>query len=290
VTPRVLQVSTANTAYQRLEVLLRNRTKRHRYGEFVVEGVRAINSVLATGWPVRSFAYARGRDLSRWASSILESSAADSHFEMAPELFDALSEKEESSELLAVVAIPPDSAERIPVAPGMTVVVVDRPGSPGNLGTLIRSCDAFGVSGVIVTGHGVDLYDPATIRATVGSFFAVPSLTLPSHKEVEAWLAGVRGSYPGLAVVGTSARASTPARELTWERKWGSEVVLIVGNETSGMSHAYRELCDAVVTIPMRGTATSLNAAVATSILLYELDSSRRSHRAASEAPGPSGP
>src|SRR5215207_2380518 len=184
--PRVLQVSTANAAFQRMEVLQRNRTKRHRYGEFVVEGVRAINGAIAAGWPVRSFAYARGRELSRWAASILDSSAADSHLEMAPDLFDALSEKEEPSELLAVVAIPPDSMDRIPLAPGLTAVVVDRPGSPGNLGTLIRSCDAFGVSGVIITGHGVDLYDPATLRATVGSFFAVPSLTLPAHREVEA--------------------------------------------------------------------------------------------------------
>src|SRR5687767_3863233 len=271
--PRVLQVSTANAAFQRLDVLQRNRTKRHRYGEFVVEGVRAINGAIAAEWSVRSFTYARGRPLSQWASSILDESNAEAHFEMAPELFDSLSGKEDPSELLAVVAMRPDAVERIPLATGMTVVVVDRPGSPGNLGTLIRSCDAFGASGVIVTGHGVDLYDPATVRASVGSFFAVPSLTLPSHREVAAWVADVRREQPGLTVVGTSARASTAVRDV----RWGSEVVLVVGNETSGMSHAYRELCDDVVTIPMHGTATSLNAAVATSIVLYELDSARRS-------------
>jgi 23S rRNA (uridine2479-2'-O)-methyltransferase len=264
--PRVLQVSTANTAFQRLDVLQRNRTKRHRYGEFVVEGVRAINGALAAGWSIRSFAYARGRDLSHWASSILEASDAESHLEMAPELFEQLSGKEDPSELLAVVAMRPDSVERIPLATGMTAVVVDRPGSPGNLGTLIRSCDAFGASGVIATGHGVDLYDPATIRASVGSFFAVPSLTLPSHREVVAWVGDVRASYPALAVVGTSAHAPVTLRDFVWS----SEVILVVGNETSGMSHAYRELCDAVVRIPMSGTATSLNAAVATSIALYE--------------------
>jgi len=154
---RVLPVSTANAAYQRLEVLRRNRTKRHRYGEFVVEGVRGITGALAAGWPIRAFAFPRDRQLSRWAASILETSAADSHFAMDSALFDTLSEKEEPSELLAVVAMRPDSVERLPVETGMTVVVVDRPASPGNLGTLIRSCDAFGVNGVIVTGHGVDL-------------------------------------------------------------------------------------------------------------------------------------
>ena len=270
--PRHLEVSTANTAFQRIEVLRRNRTKRHRYGEFVVEGVRAINGALAAGWTIRSFAYPRDRELSRWATDILESSTADSHLAVAPALFDTISEKDEPSELLAVVAKRPDSVDRIPVRAGMVVVVVDRPGSPGNLGTLIRSCDAFGAAGVIVSGHGVDPYDPATIRASVGSFFSVPCVALPSHREVEEWVDDVRRSYPGLTLVGTSARASSELRDFGW----GSEVVLLAGNETNGLSHAYREMCDAVVRIPMQGTATSLNAAVATSIVLYEVDAHRR--------------
>jgi tRNA G18 (ribose-2'-O)-methylase SpoU len=270
--PRHLEVSTANTAFQRIDVLRRNRNKRHRYGEFVVEGVRAINGALAGGWTVRSFAYPRDRPLSRWATDILDASTADSHLAVAPALFDQISEKEESSELLAVVATRPDSVDRIPQRAGMLVVVVDRPGSPGNLGTLIRSCDAFGADGVIVSGHGVDLYDPATIRASVGSFFAVPSIALPSHREVGEWVSGLRQSYPGLTLVGTSARASSELRDFAW----GAEVALLVGNETNGLSHAYREMCDAVVRIPMRGTATSLNAAVATSIVLYEVDAHRR--------------
>jgi tRNA G18 (ribose-2'-O)-methylase SpoU len=270
--PRHLEVSTANIAFQRIDVLRRNRNKRHRYGEFVVEGVRAINGALAAGWTVRSFAYPRDRQLSRWATDILEASTADSHLAVAPALFDIISEKDESSELIAVVATRPDALDRIPVSAGMIVVVVDRPGSPGNLGALIRSCDAFGASGVIVSGHGVDLYDPATIRASVGSFFAVPCVAAPSHREVGEWVSDVRGSYPGLTLVGTSARASSEIREF----QWGTEVVLLVGNETNGLSHAYREMCDDVVRIPMRGTATSLNAAVATSIVLYEVDAHRR--------------
>jgi len=270
--PRHLEVSTANTAFQRIDVLRRNRNKRHRYGEFVVEGVRAINGALAAGWTVRSFAYPRDRQLSRWATDILATSTAESHLAVAPALFDTISEKEESSELLAVVAMRSDSVERIPTSPGMAVVVVDRPGSPGNLGTLIRSCDAFGVAGVIVTGHGVDLYEPATIRASVGSFFSVPCIALESHREVAEWVGELRGPYSGLTVVGTSARASSELRDF----HWGTEVVLLVGNETNGLSHAYREMCDDIVRIHMRGTATSLNAAVATSIVLYELDTHRR--------------
>jgi TrmH family RNA methyltransferase len=252
-----------------MEVLKRNRTKRHRYGEFLVEGVRALNGAVQGGWEIRSFAFARGRVLSRWAQEMLDESSAESHFEMAPDLFDSLSDKEEPSELLAVVAMKPDDASRITTRAGMTVVVVDRPASPGNLGTIIRSCDAFGVDGVIVTGHGVDLYDPATIRASVGTFFAVPSVALASHEDLAPWIADVRQSCPALSIVGTSARGTTPLRA----HQWSSEVVLLVGNETHGLSHAYRAMCDATLSIPMRGSATSLNAAIATSIVLYELRS-----------------
>ena len=269
--PRTLQVSTANAAYQRIDVLKRNRTKRHRYGEFVVEGVRAINGALAADWVIRAFAYPRGRQLSRWASSILATSSAESHLELDQSLFETLSDKDDPSELLAIVAMRPDTVDRLPVRSGMVVVVVDRPASPGNLGTLIRSCDAFGATGVIVTGHGVDPYDPATIRASVGSFFAVPCIALASHREVATWVSEVRRSHVALRIVGTDEGGTQPVREYGWP----SEAVVVVGNETSGLSHAYRELCDDIVSIPMTGTASSLNAAVATSIVLYEVASSK---------------
>jgi TrmH family RNA methyltransferase len=198
---------------------------------------------------------------------MLADSSADAHFEMAPELFDSLSEKEEPSELLAVVGMKPNDARRITMRAGMTAVVIDRPASPGNLGTIIRSCDAFGVDGVIVTGHGVDLYDPATIRASVGTFFTVPCIALQSHDDVAAWIADVRQTYPDVEIVGTSAHADSRVNE----HDWSTEVVLLIGNETHGLSHAYKAMCDVTVGIPMRGTATSLNAAVATSIVLYEV-------------------
>jgi len=270
--PRLLKVSSANAAFQRIEVLRRNRTRRHQYGEFVIEGVRAINGALRAGWTIRSFAYARDRPLSRWATEILEQSLAETHLAVTPELFAQITDKEEPPELVAVVATRPDTVDRIPVEGDLLVVVIDRPASPGNLGTIIRSCDAFGASGVIITGHAVDLYDPLTIRASVGSFFAVPCIALSSHREVSAWATSLRATRAGVSLVGTSAHAESSVRDFSW----GSDVILVIGNETSGLSYAYREMCDAVVKIPMRGTATSLNAAVATSILLYEIDSYRR--------------
>ena len=144
--------------------------------------------------------------------------------------------------------------------------MLDRPTSPGNLGTAIRSCDAFAVDGVVITGHAVDLYDPKVVRATVGSFFAVPVVRLPSQHELLPWLDRLRQKAPDLRIVGTSSSAETSVRDYACE---GSRL-FVFGNETLGLSAAYRELCDDVVRIPMAGTATSLNVSSALSIVLYQ--------------------
>jgi TrmH family RNA methyltransferase len=183
-----------------------------------------------------------------------------------------LSDKDEPSELLAILEMPVDELSRIPVGEGSLVVVLDRPSNHGNLGTIIRSCDALHADGLILTGHAVDLYDPRTIRASVGSLFALPVIRLASYVDLVAWLERIRAQARDLQVVGSSAKATVevPDADLT------PTMVLIVGNETRGLSANYRALCDLIVRIPMYGSATSLNVACATSILLYEIDRQRR--------------
>src|SRR5439155_7599405 len=106
-------------------------------------------------------------------------------------LMDRLSDKNLSSELVAVVAMPPDSPDRIKPKSDVLVAVLDRPSSPGNLGSIIRSCHALGADGLIVTGHGTDIYNPLTVRASMGSLFALPTIRLASHREVGRWVGDV---------------------------------------------------------------------------------------------------
>jgi TrmH family RNA methyltransferase len=183
-----------------------------------------------------------------------------------------LSGKEETSELLAVAAIAPDDLARIPVRPDLLVVAFDRPVGPGNLGSVIRSADAFGAAGVVVTGHAADPYDPAAVRASVGSLFAVPVVRAADGESLDGWLDQLRAAVPGLRVVGSSAEAETPLDEAAPARP----LVLAVGNETRGLSQAWRARCDELVRIPMRGSASSLNVAAAAAILLHEVDRRRK--------------
>ena len=271
--PHIIKIYTENNDFQYIETLCRKREKRQRQREFFVEGVRPINQALKYHWRVNAFVYARDGALSDWAKNILAQSQAQTHFEVPRMLLEKLSNKSEPSELLALVAMPDDDPARIPVRENMLVVAFDRPASPGNLGTIIRSCDALRVDGLIISGHSVDLYDPETISATTGSFFALPTVRLPSHRDLLPWLDAVRRQIGPIQIVGSDEKG---AREIA-EQDFTQPTLLVVGNETWGMSAGYQELCDTVVNIPIAGSASSLNVACATSILLYEVDRQRRS-------------
>jgi TrmH family RNA methyltransferase len=269
---KVLRVSSENQAFQHAAVLKANRTKRKRYREFFVEGVHAINQAVAFGWSITTLIYSREQPLSRWAEQVLAAAPSATRLEMSPRLLQKLSDKEDPSELLALMAVPDDELTRIvPKAP-MLLTVFDRPGSPGNLGTVIRSCDALRADGLVVTGHGADVYDPATIRASTGSLFALPVVRLASHRTLAEWFPALAKTAGPFQVVGTAADGDTPvdALDLT------APTVLVFGNETLGLSAGYRDLCERTVRIPTAGSAQSLNVACAASIVLYEIDRQRR--------------
>ncbi|MEO5661826.1 MAG: TrmH family RNA methyltransferase [Nocardioides sp.] len=259
-----IRVSSRNAKFQQWEALLHNRTKRHRQGEFLVQGVRPITLAIEHGWTIRSLISDGRPRLSAWAGEVWDTTTAE-QVVMAPELVAELGEKDEPSELLAVVEMPPDHLDRLDPA-GLTVVF-DRPSQPGNLGTLARSADAFGASGLVVTGHAADPYDPRAVRSSTGSLFALTLVRAPSHREVLDW-----AQPHGITVVGTDETGAIDVREADLT----GPLIVVVGNETNGMTAAWREACDPLVSIPMAGSASSLNAATAGSIVLEEAFRQRR--------------
>src|SRR5215470_14009057 len=169
----VLRVSSRNARFQQWQSLLANRGKRQRAGEFLVQGVRPISLAARFGWRFRALIYDAKRPLSRWAQGMLRD-LDTVRVAMAPGLLAELGEKEGGGpELVAVVAMPDDDLDRIKVTGDFLGVVLDRPASPGNVGSIIRSADAFGADGVIVTGHAADIYDPKSVRASTGSLCAL---------------------------------------------------------------------------------------------------------------------
>ena len=268
----MLRVTTRNATFQQWQALLTSRAKRHRAGEFLVQGVRPIGMAIEHGWRIRALLYPAGRPLSGWTAQTLER-VDSTRVAMAPELLQELGGKssEEAPELLAVVELPPDDLARIPLGTASLTLVFDRPGTPGNIGTLIRSADAFGASGVIVTGHTADPYDPKAVRASTGSLFAVPVVRAPSHREVLARIDGARFDG-GVQIVGTDEDGDLDVADVDYT----VATLVVIGNETRGMSEGWRLACDRVARIPITGAASSLNAAAAATVVLYEAARQRR--------------
>jgi TrmH family RNA methyltransferase len=267
----ILRVTTRNARFQQWQALLVNRAKRQRLGEFLVQGVRPITMAVERGWPLRALLYDGERAPSRWAEEMLRRCPAAERFALASELLAELGEKGDGAELVAVVGLPPDDLGRVPLGPDFLGVVFDRPVSPGNIGTLIRSADSFGAHGLIVTGHAADVYDPKAVRASTGSLFALPTVRCPGPREVAAWLELEHGRQP-VTIVGTDEKGETELEDCDLT----GPVLLLVGNETAGLSAGWREMCHHTARIPMTGSASSLNAASAATVVLYEAARQRR--------------
>lgn len=270
----IVKVYSENDVFQKMAALSTNRRKRHQARQCLVEGVKPINLALANHWHFAGWIYAMDSDLSDWAKDTMAQAAAETRYEMAPHLMEALSDKEETSELLAVVSTQSDKVDRIRIDCNPLLVVLDQPQSPGNLGSIVRSCDAFKVGGIAVAGHSADIYDPQTIRASLGTLFSTPTVRMESFEGLWRWLDSLRATIPALAVVGTSAKADADLREVDLTKP----TVLVFGNETRGMSWNLRQACDTIARIPIHGSASSLNLASAASIVLYEADRQRRTH------------
>lgn len=263
-----VRVGSRNATFQQWQALLANRGKRHRAGEFLVQGVRPVSEAVRCGWRLRALLHDGRAAPSKWALELWETAPAAARFVVAPELMAELGEKAEGApELLAVAEMPPDDLARL-AGSGQTllVTVFDRPANPGNVGTLIRSVDAFGGTGLAVTGHGADPYDPRCVRASTGSFFSVPVVRAPSHREVIDWVGALRSAGSPVVVAGTDEDGAVDVRAAGLT----GPVVLVIGNETTGLTAAWRDQCDVLVKLPMTGSASSLNAATAGSIVLYE--------------------
>lgn len=130
---------------------------------------------------------------------------------------------------------------------------------PGNLGTIIRSADWFGIKNIICSPNTVDMYNPKVVQSTMASLARVDV----HYLDLKKWLSQNRAKTPVLAAVldGTSLHEITDLQES----------ILIIGNEANGLSQEMIQMADKKITIPKIGKAESLNAAVATAVILYEL-------------------
>ena len=191
--------------------------------------------------------------------------------EVSANVFERISKKEGPQGLAAVVRqrwLPLQDArlESGPAVASNTMVALDAVADPGNLGTILRTHDAVGGQGVILLDQSTDPFDPSAVRGSMGALFT-QSLTRASFNEFADWK-----RRHGYLVVGTSDKASKDFHHF----KYPPALVLLMGSERQGLQEHHLALCDEVVSIPMLGKSDSLNLAVATAVVLYEILNQRR--------------
>lgn len=249
---------------------LQGRGERERTGQFYVEGIRFVAQAIERNAYVETLilapgllTHAFGRKLARTLRQ-----AGVPAIETTPEVFHSLSLADEPQGIGAIVRQRWEPLGRIEIERGLCWVALDAVRSPGNLGTVLRTCDAVGAAGVILLGEATDPYDPATVRASMGALFALQFARVPDAARFAAW----KRRNAECLLVGTSPTGCEDYQAVAYR----PPVVLLMGEERAGLGSEMQALCDVVVRIPMLGRSDSLNLGVATSVLLYEVFNQRR--------------
>lgn len=237
---------------------------RDRDNAFIAEGLKLVIDALDQGWSIRTLAFAKAG----LGNPAVEKAAArtvaagGTVLEVSEKVLGAITRRDNPQMVVGVFA-----QQLVPLASirpsGDDVwVALDRVRDPGNLGTIIRTVDAAGAKGVILVGDCTDPFSLETVRATMGSIFSVPV----ARASAEAFLAW-RKDFPGL-VAGTHLKGAVDYRSVEFG---GRPVLLLMGNEQQGLPEELAASCDRLLRIPQAGRADSLNLAVATGVMLFEI-------------------
>src|SRR5215467_4326176 len=261
--------SAANPLVKRLRSLA-DRKYRRREAAFVVQGIQPVWQAIEADAEVDVIVVAPG--LLRHPGAlgmVAEQEAAGVRVaRLSDELFERISDRDAPSGLAAIVRATPVALADLQVGTDSVFAALHEVGSPGNLGTIIRTANAAGVSAVITIGTSTDPYDPAAVKASMGALFALPVAHAASADEFIDW-----ATDGGVTVAATSARGTATC----WTAELPLPFAFLLGSEGAGLPAELLDRCDVHVRIPMVGTAESLNLAAAAAILLFELPRRRAS-------------
>ena len=237
---------------------------RDQQGAFLAEGLKLVLDALDQGWTIRTLIFAKAQKRNAAVEKIAARTVASGGLvlEVSEKVLAAITRRDNPQMVLGVFSQRFEKLAAVQPEGNDVWVALDRVRDPGNLGTIIRTADAVGAKGVILVGDCTDPFSLETVRATMGSIFAQPI----AKAGVEEFL-GWRKGFGGL-LVGTHLKGAVDYRSIDYR---GRPVVLLMGNEQQGLPDALAEKCDRLARIPQAGRADSLNLAVATGVMLFEV-------------------
>jgi RNA methyltransferase, TrmH family len=254
--------STANERVKAIRALKR-RKERDARGLAYVEGIRAVIGAIESDADIALLVTSPELLTSARAEEALDRATAArvERLDLSRKVFESISNRDGPQGIGAVIRQRFRSLRAVELEERDRWVVLTATQDPGNLGTILRSADASGATGLILLEGGTDPWDPTAMRASTGAVFT-QQLVRTEWAPFAAWARETIAT-----VVGTADGAETPYRGADY----GSPTLILMGSEREGLSADQQEFCDRLVAIPMRGGADSLNLGVATSLVLYEV-------------------
>lgn len=247
---------------------LQQRKHRRAQGRFAVEGLQLISMALDAGFNPKEVFYCEPYFVGTVAPHLLQQSISmDARvYNVSPAVMQVISERDSPQGLVATFPLFEHSLDAIieKFETPSLLLILDRLQDPGNLGTLVRTADAVAASGIVLIEPCVDLFDPKTVRGSMGSLFNIPIIRIPNPKLLFDKL-----STLSMQLVGADGRFGVLPWGVEAEALQGT-LGLVLGNEARGLSEDIRPHLSKWVRLPLFGGAESLNVAVAGGVLMYE--------------------
>ncbi len=236
---------------------------REETGTFMAEGLKLVIDALELGWAITTLVYAKNAKDKPLVTKVAARTVAAGGLvlEVSEKVLSAITRRDNPQMVVGVFKTKWRALSDIRPAANETYIALDRVRDPGNLGTIIRTADAAGASGVILVGECTDPFSLETVRATMGSVFALP-VTRATPEEFLAWKKGA-----GVSIVATHLAGAVDYRTVDYKKK---PIVVLMGNEQQGLPDQLAKEADQLARIPQAGLADSLNLAVATAVMLFE--------------------
>lgn len=242
---------------------LEQKKYRQQTGTFFIEGLRTVGEAVQTQAPIEALVVAPDLLVSEFGRSLLESPAMQDveRVEVSAEIYEKLAHKQGPQGIGAVIKQNWQELSTLQAAPNDLWVALDAVADPGNLGTIMRTADGVGARGILLLGNTTDPYDPAAVKASMGAIFSL-ALAQPGWPELQSWIKAQK-----IMLVGTSDHGAADYQQICYQRP----LVLLMGSERHGLPDEMIAGCDHLARIPMVGRSDSLNLAVATAVMLYEI-------------------
>ncbi len=249
--------SASNDKIKEIKKLMKSASKRREMGVYIVEGIRMVREI-----PKEALQAV-------YVAESMEESfrPVTENFHVPVELvrdsvFQSMSDTNTPQGILALVRIP-QMVEASLYTEGMVpfVLIVERLQDPGNLGTIIRTAEGAGVTGIILSADSVDLYNPKVVRSTMGSIFRVPVYVT---QDLTRTIADAKAH--GIRIYGAHLSGTD-----FYEEDFTGGCAFLIGNEGNGLTEQVSASADALIRIPMQGQVESLNAAISTAVISYEV-------------------